>query len=371
MAKINCSKCDTENESTSKYCQTCGEELKSGDSTNNMKENPKTKLTGWWNKQGKNNKILTGFGGCCAGMILFVVLIAILFPVTGLTIEPTEIQIDNQTTEYTLQGKAEPNATVKVTAPLLNLNDEMIAVDSNGNFSYKVSIPINVTETNINITAKSPKKSENGEKVNIQRPLTPLTINPVNISSNGTSLVIQGKSDPNASITLNSKDLNLTDVQLTADEQGNFNKSVNVPINLNDTELEGKANATGKRTNTQKINITRDDPPAAPAPAATTPTPAAPAAPTEPTTVTISQLYGTSITEGTLVKVTGTVIESDGLRLRMENSNGKDIMVEGLGLDAYENDKVTITGTFYGPSTYDTAMGGSRTVPFIENGTIV
>lgn len=261
MTRINCSKCGAENPSNSKYCQNCGEELKSVKNNKNITENPKTGFTGWWGKQGKNNKILTSVGGCCAGIILFVVLIAILFPVTSLSIEQTQVQIDNQTTGYTIQGKAEPNATVKITAPFLNLNDAIINVDNNGNFSYKVTVPINVTETDINITAKSPNKSQNGEKISIQRPLIPLTLNPVNISSNATSAVIQGKTDPNASITLNSKDLNLTDIQITADDQGNFNQSITVvPIDLNTTEIEVKANAKGKRSNTQKINITRDSP---------------------------------------------------------------------------------------------------------------
>lgn len=260
MKKVQCSQCGTENESNSKYCQKCGEELKSNGITKVTDENQKTGIIGWWDKQGKNNKLLTGFGSCCLGIIVFVVLIAMLFPVTSLSVEPTQIQIDNQTTEYTIQGKAEPNATVKITAPLLDLNDTIVNVDNKGNFSYKVFIPINVTETDLNITAKSPNKSQTGEKINIQRPLTPLTINPVNFSSNATTIVIQGKTDPNASITLNSKDFNLTDVQLTADDQGNFNKSVTVTSDLNSTELEGKANATGKRSNTQKINITREPP---------------------------------------------------------------------------------------------------------------
>ena len=88
-----------------------------------------------------------------------------LFPVTNLNVEPTKNQIDNRSYQYTVQqGKAEPNATVKITAPLLNLNDAIINVDDNGNFSYKVYISLNVTETDINITAKSPKASQTGEK---------------------------------------------------------------------------------------------------------------------------------------------------------------------------------------------------------------
>lgn len=234
-------------------------------SDENTNENQKSGILGWWNKQSKNSQALLGAGGCCIGIFVVMIVMTLLFPVTALSVEPTQVQIDNQTTEYTIKGESEPNATVKITAPLLNLREKTIAVDSDGKFSYNLSIPINVTETNINITAKSPKKSQNGEKINIQRPITPLTFNPVNISSSATSLVIKGKTDPNASILINSKDLNLTNVQLIADEKGNFNITVAVPTNLKEMEVEGKANATGKRTNTQKITIKREEP----APAAT------------------------------------------------------------------------------------------------------
>lgn len=91
----------------------------------------------------------------------------------------------------------------------------------------------------------------------------------------------------------------------------------------------------------------------------------------KPKTVTITQLYGSSITEGTLVKVTGTVLQSDGTSLRIENANGDDILVEGTGLDAYEDKKVTIVGTFDGPTSYSTVMGAERTVPHIINAEIV
>lgn len=91
---------------------------------------------------------------------------------------------------------------------------------------------------------------------------------------------------------------------------------------------------------------------------------------TTPKTVTIAQLYGTSISEGTLVKVTGTVLQSDGTNLRIENANGKDILIDGTDLAAYENQKVTVVGTFDGPTAYSTVMGGERTVPHIINAEI-
>ncbi|SCG85525.1 zinc ribbon domain-containing protein [Methanobacterium congolense] len=101
--------------------------------------------------------------------------------------------------------------------------------------------------------------------------------------------------------------------------------------------------------------------------ASTTSTPTA----TTPTKVTISQLYNNKIKTGTYVQVTGTVLQSDGTSLRIENSDGQDIVVEGDSLNAYENKAVTVVGTYTGPNSYDTVMGSSRTVPFIENAKIV
>lgn len=90
-----------------------------------------------------------------------------------------------------------------------------------------------------------------------------------------------------------------------------------------------------------------------------------------PKTVTIAQLYGSSVAKGTYVKVTGTVLQSDGYNLRIENSAGKDIMVEGSDLSAYEDKSVTIVGTYDGPTSYTTVMGGERTVPSIIDAKIV
>lgn len=90
-----------------------------------------------------------------------------------------------------------------------------------------------------------------------------------------------------------------------------------------------------------------------------------------PKTVTISQLYNNKVPEGTYVKVTGTVLQSDGTSLRMENSDGQDIAVEGDNLNAYEDKPVTVVGTYTGPNSYTTVMGSSRTVPFLEDAKVV
>jgi hypothetical protein len=92
---------------------------------------------------------------------------------------------------------------------------------------------------------------------------------------------------------------------------------------------------------------------------------------TTPQKVTIAQLYGSSIAKGTYVKVTGTVLQSDRYNLRIRNSNWKDVLVEGSDLSAYEDQSVTVVGTYSGPSSYTTVMGGERTVPTITDAKIV
>jgi hypothetical protein len=90
-----------------------------------------------------------------------------------------------------------------------------------------------------------------------------------------------------------------------------------------------------------------------------------------PTNATIAQLYGTSIAKGTQVKVTGTALEGDGSSLRIHDANGKDLMVQGDSISAYEGQSVTVTGTFNGPGSYDTALGSVRTIPYVIDAKIV
>lgn len=37
----------------------------------------------------------------------------------------------------------------------------------------------------------------------------------------------------------------------------------------------------------------------------------------------------------------------------------------------YEGKSITVEGTFTGPGSYDTAVGSSRTVPFVEDAKVV
>ena len=173
MTKV-CQNCKTVNPNDAKFCEKCGKKLSDHSNASNSikKDGVDGKPPGWWKKQSSSDKKLI-IGGFFGGIFLFALLMIILFPVTALDIDQRQITIDNQTTECIIQGRAEPNATVKITAPILNLNDTVINVDNNGNFNYKVFIPLNVTETDVNITAKSPNKHIHGEiTVNIKREAT-------------------------------------------------------------------------------------------------------------------------------------------------------------------------------------------------------
>lgn len=86
-----------------------------------------------------------------------------------------------------------------------------------------------------------------------------------------------------------------------------------------------------------------------------------------PQSVSIVQLYNNAVPVGTYVTVTGKALEGDGQDLRVTDTNGKDIMVTGDDVSAYEGNQVTVTGYFNGAGSYDTAMGSTRTIPYVIN----
>lgn len=89
-----------------------------------------------------------------------------------------------------------------------------------------------------------------------------------------------------------------------------------------------------------------------------------------PTKTTISALMGTSISDGTNVEVSGTVLQSGDGFIIIEDDNYNDLYVD---LDssntktAYENQVVTVVGTTEGPYDYTTVDGADRTIPSIGN----
>lgn len=99
------------------------------------------------------------------------------------------------------------------------------------------------------------------------------------------------------------------------------------------------------------------------------------------TTVTIDELYNGNITNGTYVKLKAYVA---GVASNKTALNAAEILYyenENIGLDyenmiivfgtipdnIYTNDEVWIYGIFRGSMSYETSMGGTNTVPGIEN----
>lgn len=284
VSKIKkCLECGTKNPINADYCAECG--IKFPTKTNLLSNNPNdniiSKTASLWDKQSKGFKIFSGVIGCCIGSILILMVLMLVFPTTNLSIDNLNVEIDNQTTEYLLKGKSEANATVKISSQTLNLSNVDVKVDENGNFEYKVLIPIDVTETQVKITAKAPKKSENFESITIKRPLIPLSVNkPAKLKSDEENLNISGKTDPNAEITISSANLNIETVKVNSDASGNFNSAIKVSKDKTKGNITVTAQAVGKRNNSQTVDISRESETSQP----TTPTPSTSVATNTPAT---------------------------------------------------------------------------------------
>lgn len=256
MYTKRCKKCGAKNPLKAVFCQECGEKFIKG-------ENPLSRAASSWDKRNNGFKIFTGLGGLFVFFFLLVLIFALIFPVTGLDIENTTVNIDNQTTEYLLKGKTEANATVTISSKALNLTEVEAQVGEDGNFEYRVHIPVEVTELDVNVSAKATNKTRNNDSVKITRPITPLYVaEPSNIKFDAESVNITGKTDPNTEIAITSTDLNITNVKVTSDATGNFNSSINISKEKNNVKFLITAKANGKRSNNKTIDVSREPEPA-------------------------------------------------------------------------------------------------------------
>ncbi|MGB9980551.1 hypothetical protein [Methanobacterium sp.] len=238
----------------------------------------KDNLKKWFERQSNTDKAVLGLSAFCIGAIIFIVLAGILVPdITYLSLETPNAQIDNSTLEYTIKGSSEPNAQVFLYDADLNLNKVPVKVDTNGSFSYNLNIPLNVTNTKISVISQVHGKYEVSQDMEIQRPLTFLSIKPMQELSYGNkSLVLEGKSDPGSTIHIISNmtlrnNLNLqsyvdtafndpviNNITLKADSNGYFKQEFYVPLNSTSAYFNVTAESTGKRDSTQIQNVTRD-----------------------------------------------------------------------------------------------------------------
>ena len=236
------------------------------------------KLKEWFKGQSNTNKAVLGLSVFCIGALVFIVMAGVLVPdITYLSLETPNAQIDSSTLEYTIKGSSEPNAQVFLYDADLNLNKVPVKVDDNGNFSYILNIPLSVTDTKVSVVSQVRGKYEVSQDMEIQRPLTFLSIKPLQELNYGNkSLVLEGKSDPGATIYIMSNmtlrsNLNLqsyvdtafndpviNNITLKADSNGYFKQKFYVPLNSTSAYFNVTAASTGKRDSNQIQNVTRD-----------------------------------------------------------------------------------------------------------------
>jgi len=92
-----------------------------------------------------------------------------------------------------------------------------------------------------------------------------------------------------------------------------------------------------------------------------------------PVTTTISGIYSNAPAVGTKIQVSGTVLQSATDFIIIRNSNLQEMYVtldSSNTKTAYEDQNVTVTGSFAGPVQYTTVNNAPRTIPGIDNGII-
>lgn len=232
----------------------------------------------WWAKQTNTDKAVYGLTAACISGLLFIVITGLLVPdITFLSLERNNFQIDNQPAKILINGQTEPNANVFISSPELKLDKVPVTVSNNGSFEYYLDVPVEVTDTKVSVTSKAPKKYEISQDIEIQRPLTFLSIKPIDkLRYGNTHVKLEGQSDPNADITIVSNmtlrnNLNLhsyietafddpviNNITLKADSSGHFKQDFNVPLNSTSAFFNVTAKSPGKRESVQVQNITRD-----------------------------------------------------------------------------------------------------------------
>lgn len=175
-----CPECETKNPKGAEFCQECGSTLKNKvpktSKSNKSIENPKK----WWNEQNSGVKIISIVGVSCIGLLLLIAVAGFLSPDKNLTTikiddvisdGPGEahVYINNNTTEYEIKGSTESNATITVSSNDLNKNNETIPLDVNNKFSYKVSVPSNVSEFKIKFDASKTGKKDSYIEVSVKK----------------------------------------------------------------------------------------------------------------------------------------------------------------------------------------------------------
>lgn len=231
----------------------------------------------WWSQRTNTDKAVYGLTAFCIFSLLYITLTGLLVPdITFLSLEQNNFQLDANPAQITVKGQTEPNAQVFICSSELGLNRAPVLVGDNGSFQYVLNIPVEVDETRVSVVSKAPESYEISQDIQIQRPLTFLSIKPLNRMNYGnTSVVLEGQSDPFANITIISNmtfrsNLNLQSYLETAlddpminkttietDSSGYFTRAYDIPSNCISAFFNVTAKSTGKRASIQGQNITR------------------------------------------------------------------------------------------------------------------
>lgn len=195
---VYCPKCGKDNKKDSKFCENCGENLANIDDLKVNKDNKNIfdKLKNWWNDRTKNEKILSGIGLCCLGILIFGFIGSFSAPdqtnLVNLELDNANItffngyetEIGENATSYDLSGVSEAGAIVTISSERLNLKDYKIKINSSGKFSLPLNISKDTNTVDINITAQKKGKDDANIDLTINR--ASKTVEPENTLTNDT-----------------------------------------------------------------------------------------------------------------------------------------------------------------------------------------
>jgi len=201
------------------------------------------------------SKRLIGIGVMILGIILVVIAGCSIPEITELSIPTNDVQIDENTTAYTIKGVSEPNASITIYSLDIPYN---VTADENGNFEYKLQIPVEATILDVTVIASKPGKIQALTTITINRPITPLELNAEPISPDG-RVTVNGVTDPHAAAVLNSQQLNLTrgSVNLDIKSDGTFAYSTKIPSSESSVKIAVISQSKGKRVNSKTITLSK------------------------------------------------------------------------------------------------------------------
>lgn len=176
---VYCPKCGKENKNKNKFCENCGANLENV-STN--KNNSLDKLKSWWGNRTSNEKLISGIGLCCLGIIVIGFIGALVTPdsqanyvyltlndANNTIIDGYEAEIDENTTHYNLSGDSEVGATIMISSSDLNIENYKIKINSTEKFILPLNISKNQKDVKINITAQKKGKDSYSTEITIKR----------------------------------------------------------------------------------------------------------------------------------------------------------------------------------------------------------